>query len=109
MGAMSLLFLVLGIAVIGGAVMLATGRYSAPLPEAAPDQAIDGLPDIPVGELTPAEVEQVRLDQAPRGYRMADVDELIDRLSAEIAARDDVIAMRDAEIADLRGGPGDRA
>ena len=100
---MSLLFLLMGVAVVGGAVLLATGRVRESLPEPAPDRVLENLPDVPVGDLTPSEVEEVRIDQALRGYRMDEVDGLVQRLSAEIAARDDVIALRDAEIADLRG------
>ena len=98
---MSLVFLLMGIAVVGAAVMLATGRISGGLPEPEPNRTLEGLPDVPVGDLTAGQVEQVRIDQAVRGYRMDEVDALVDRLSAEIAARDDIIAMRDAEIVRL--------
>ena len=97
-GLMGLLFLILGVAVIGGAAMLISGRWRDGLPEVAPDGARPAsLPaEVPVGELTVAEIEGVRLEQAPRGYRMEDVDQLVDRLAQEIEARD-------AEIARLRG------
>ena len=99
---MSLVFLLMGIAVIGGAVLLATGRLSGGLPEAAPDRVLEGLPEVPVGDLTAEQVEDVRIDQALRGYRMDEVDALVDRLTAEIAARDDQIALREAEIERLK-------
>ncbi len=98
----SLVFLLMGIAVIGGAVLLATGRFSGSLPDPAPDRVLEGLGDVPLGDLTPEQVDEVRIDQAVRGYRMDEVDALVDRLAAEIAARDDIIAMRDAEIESMR-------
>lgn len=93
-GLMGLLFLLIGVAVIGGAAMLLSGRWRDGLPEVAPD---DERPapidlDIPVGDLTPADIQSVRIDQAPRGYRMDEVDELVDRLSREIEVRDEEIA-----------------
>ena len=87
MGGMSLLFLLIGVAVIGGVVLLATGRVQASLPE----------PEPPVGDL-PADIDDVRIDQALRGYRMDQVDALVDRLEAEITARDDLLAQQQAEI-----------
>ena len=104
---MSLLFLLIGVAVVGGVVLLATGRVSASLPEADGPQQVPGLADIPVGDLSAAEIDQVRLDQAVRGYRMDEVDDLVDRLSAEIAARDDRLTDQQGEIDRLRGRGGD--
>lgn len=101
-GLMGLLFLLVGVAIIGGAAMLLSGRWRDGLPEVAADGdrsvAID--PAIPVGDLTAADIEVVRIEQVPRGYRMDDVDELVDRLSREIEARDE-------EIARLRAGEPD--
>ena len=87
---MGLLFLVVGIAVIGGAALLLSGRWRDGLPE-IPAEA-EGprvlASDVPVGGLTASDIEEVRLVQAPRGYRMEDVDALVERLSLEIQARD---------------------
>jgi DivIVA domain-containing protein len=98
-GVMGLLFLVVGVAVIGGAALLLAGRWRDGLPEIPADASPPtGVPvDVPVGSLTAAEIEEVRLEQALRGYRMEDVDVLVDRLTLEIQARD-------AEIDRLRGG-----
>ena len=41
--------------------------------------------DRPMGQ---ADVAAVRLPLAPRGYRMSPVDDLLDRVGAELAARD---------------------
>ncbi|MFJ3334011.1 DivIVA domain-containing protein [Streptomyces sp. NPDC086766] len=89
------LFLVVALAVVVAAVTLAVvggGEGTGPLPEAAPERLRDPLPpDRPVHR---ADVENLRFPLAPRGYRMADVDDALGRLAAEIAERD-------ARIADL--------
>ena len=99
---MGLLFLVVGVAVIAGAALLVAGRWRDGLPEIPADAARPSVLDTeaPVGTLTVTEIEAIRLEQAPRGYRMEDVDVLVERLTQEIEARD-------AEIDRLRGsGPG---
>jgi DivIVA domain-containing protein len=96
---MGLLFIIVGVAVIAGVALLISGRWREGLPEVAPDAARPA-PAIPeeVGAVTVADIEQVRFEQSVRGYRMQDVDEVIDRLAREIEARDE-------EIARLRGVP----
>ncbi|EFG09074.1 Secreted protein [Streptomyces clavuligerus] len=89
--------------VVVGAVTLAVigGGDSAALPEAAPEQLVDPLPpNRPVGR---ADVEAVRLPVTLRGYRMADVDDVLSRLGAELAERD----ARIAELETALAGPGD--
>ena len=98
---MGLLFLVVGVAVIGGAALLVAGRWRDGLPEVPADASRPSSldTDVPVGTLTTADIEAIRLEQAPRGYRMEDVDVLVERLTQEIEARD-------TEIDRLRGsGP----
>lgn len=88
------LFLVVALAVVVAAVTLAVvgGGENSPLPEAAPERLADFLPaDRPVGR---TDVESLRFPVAVRGYRMADVDDALGRLGAELAERD-------ARIADL--------
>ncbi|MEV4332212.1 DivIVA domain-containing protein [Streptomyces sp. NPDC049597] len=88
------LFLLIAMVVVVAAVTLAVvgGGDSAALPEVAPEQLTDPLPlNRPLGR---ADVEALRLPVSPRGYRMDDVDEVLDRLGAELAERD-------ARIADL--------
>ncbi len=92
-------FLVVGVAVVTGIWLLATGRMRDELPDAPPPEALQGLPAAGVGELAPGDLDDVRIDQAWRGYRMDEVDALVERLGAEIA-------VRDAEIARLRGDGG---
>ena len=90
---MVLPFVLAGIAVIAVGAMLAVGRLGE-LPDVEPDRAPLALPDDrPLG---PNDVDDVRFAVAMRGYRMDKVDEVLDRLSAEVAARD-------ARIAELEG------
>ncbi|WP_328501704.1 DivIVA domain-containing protein [Streptomyces sp. NBC_00457] len=88
------LFLVVALAVVVAAVTLAVlgGGANGPLPEVAPERLQDPLPlDRPVSR---GDVESLRFPLAARGYRMADVDDALSRLGAELAERD-------ARIADL--------
>ncbi|CAL9519999.1 hypothetical protein SUDANB58_03826 [Streptomyces sp. enrichment culture] len=96
------LFLVVALAVVVAAVTLAVvgGGGSGPLPEAVPDRLRDLLPpDRPVGR---ADVEHLRFPLAVRGYRMADVDDALGRLGAELAERDARIAGLEATLAGAR-------
>ncbi|MFF7452331.1 MULTISPECIES: DivIVA domain-containing protein [unclassified Streptomyces] len=88
------LFLVVALAVVVAAVTLAVvgGGETGPLPDVAPERLQDPLPlERPVNR---ADVEALRFPLAARGYRMADVDDALSRLGAELAERD-------ARIADL--------
>lgn len=98
-GVMGLLFLAVGVAIIAGAALLVAGRWRDGLPEVPADGSapLALASDVPVGTLTAADIEEIRFEQAPRGYRMEDVDVVVDRLTREIEARD-------AEIDRLRSG-----
>ncbi|NJQ06277.1 DivIVA domain-containing protein [Streptomyces lonarensis] len=81
------------VVVIGGVTLAVLGSgdgsggpTSGGLPEAAPDRPDDPLPQDRA--VTPADLAALRLPVAPRGYRMGDVDEVLDRLAAELADRD---------------------
>jgi DivIVA domain-containing protein len=96
------LFLVVALAVVVAAVTLAVvgGGESAPLVDAAPDRLYDPLPaDRPIGH---ADVDEVRFPLAARGYRMADVDDVLNRVGAELAERDARIADLESELAGAR-------
>lgn len=95
---MTVLFVVLAIAVVTGISLLAVGRLGA-LPDAPPDRVPDELPAD--GAIKGQHLQQVRFDIAARGYRMDEVDGLLDRLASEIA-------IRDATIASLRDDLGQR-
>ncbi|WP_329614045.1 DivIVA domain-containing protein [Streptomyces brevispora] len=92
-------FLLLAMVVVVAAVTLAVvgGGRSAILQDVAPEQLTDPLPATrPVGR---ADVEALRLPVAVRGYRMADVDEALGRLGAELAERDARIAELESALA----------
>lgn len=89
------LLLALLVVVVGLAVAVAIGR----IPVTGMDgptrtSAYDGLPEGPV---TDEDLESLRFDQTMRGYRMNQVDRVIDRLRDELLERD-------REIDRLRGG-----
>ncbi|MBB6435307.1 DivIVA domain-containing protein [Streptomyces candidus] len=92
-------FLLLAMVVVVAAVTLAVvgGGDEGTLPEAGPDHLTDPLPlTRPVGR---ADIEALRLPLAPRGYRMADVDDVLGRVGAELAERDARIAELEAALA----------
>ncbi|MFJ2777665.1 MULTISPECIES: DivIVA domain-containing protein [unclassified Kitasatospora] len=85
--------------VVGGAALVALGGGGS-LPEAVQDRIAARLPqDRP---LSRDDVDGIRLPMAVRGYRMDEVDDVLDRLGAELAYRDSRIAELEAGAA-LRG------
>jgi DivIVA domain-containing protein len=100
-----LLLLLVILAVLAAVALVAAGRGDM-LADAPPEQAPFALPED--GPLTPADLEDVRFALAFRGYRMDQVDALIDRLLAELDARDARIAALEGErvvAAEDAGGP----
>ncbi|WP_432138745.1 MULTISPECIES: DivIVA domain-containing protein [unclassified Streptomyces] len=96
-------FLVVALAVVVAAVTLAVvggGEGTGPLPEAEPQRLHDPLPDD--RPVTGADIDSLRFPLAARGYRMADVDDALDRLSAELAERDARIADLEAALSGAR-------
>ncbi|MCZ7416705.1 MULTISPECIES: DivIVA domain-containing protein [unclassified Streptomyces] len=115
-------FLLLAMLVVVGSVTLAvvggadgTGHtVRGGLTDPAPDRPPVLLPhDRPLAR---ADVTGLRLPLAVRGYRMAEVDDVLDRLGAELAERDARIAELESALAgshatalsgpELFGGPG---
>ena len=89
------LLAVLGIvAVLFLAAVVAT-RDDELLADAPPDAPDLGLP---AGPVHADDVRRVRFGLALRGYRMSEVDEVLERLAAELAERD----ARLAELASAR-------
>ncbi|WP_193511972.1 DivIVA domain-containing protein [Streptomyces griseoloalbus] len=96
------LFLVVALAVVVTAVTLLVvgGGDNGPLPDAAPERLWDPLPpDRPVNR---GDVDSLRFPLAARGYRMADVDDALGRLGAELAERDARIADLESALAGAR-------
>jgi DivIVA domain-containing protein len=93
---------VLGVLAVLFAAAVVSTRDGQVLGDAPADVADLNLP---AGPLQPADVQQVRFGLAVRGYRMSEVDEVLDRLSAEIARRDRRIAELEDAPAGLGRGP----
>ncbi|HJU98535.1 MAG TPA: DivIVA domain-containing protein [Jiangellaceae bacterium] len=85
---MLVVFVVVIVVVVFAVAAVASGRGDA-LDAAERDIVVPWLPDGPV---SPADVEAVRFAVGLRGYRMDQVDDVLDRLGREIASRDDRIA-----------------
>ncbi|MEV4616021.1 DivIVA domain-containing protein [Kitasatospora sp. NPDC049258] len=96
--------------VVGGAALVALGGGGT-LPEAEHDRMTVRFPqDRPLSRF---DVDGLRLPMALRGYRMDEVDDVLDRLAAELAQRDERIAeleaaavVRGAVEAGAQGEPG---
>ncbi len=90
-------------AVVFGVAVLATGRGGG-MAEVYPDRPEPALPeDRP---LTEADVSGLRFAGALRGYRMDQVDAVLDRLGRELAARDARIAKLEAALGYRPAQPG---
>ena len=75
-------FIAVGVLVIGAFAALVAGRVRYdPLAEATTTQADPILSE----EFGPGEISAVRFDTALRGYRMDQVDAVLDRLQTRIA------------------------
>lgn len=85
---MLLLFVLIGIGVLAAVGAVAAG-WGSGLERPVNDRSPSGLPD---GALTADDVERVTFSGALRGYRMDEVDAVLDRLRDELAARDARIA-----------------
>jgi DivIVA domain-containing protein len=87
------LWVLAAIAVLGGVAMVAAGRGTG-LADAEPDRPDVQLPaDRAMGK---DDVDALRFSVGLRGYRMDEVDDVLDRLAGELA-------LRDARIAELEG------
>ena len=78
-------FALLIVAVMGAAAVVASGRGGAMAEE------YDDRPDAQVqadGPLRAEDLDRVRFTSALRGYRMSEVDALLDRLARELAERE---------------------
>ena len=88
------LILVVIVLVVGAAALVALGSGGA-LPDAERDRLAARLPlDRPVGR---PDIDALRFPMALRGYRMDEVDDVLDRLGVELTHRD-------VRITELGGG-----
>ena len=82
------------LALLGVLLVLFVAAVVATREDQAMADAAQDLPDLglPVGPLEPQDVAAVRFSMAPRGYRMSEVDAVLERLAAELADRDRQLA-----------------
>ncbi len=78
------LFAILIVLALGGIAVLAAGR-GAPLAEVYDDRPDARVPAS--GPLRPDDLRRVRFSVALRGYRMSEVDALLDRLAEDLESR----------------------
>jgi DivIVA domain-containing protein len=88
----TLLLTLLILAVVGLVAAVAAGRITGGLDE--PSSSLPGR-GLPAGRVGVGELERVRFSPALRGYRMDEVDDVLDRLTEELE-------LREEEIAELR-------
>jgi DivIVA domain-containing protein len=79
-------FAILIVLALGGIALVAAGR-GAPLAEVYDDRPDATVPA--AGPLRAEDLRQVRFSTAFRGYRMSEVDALLDRLATELEGRAD--------------------
>jgi DivIVA domain-containing protein len=84
------LFVVTVLALLGVVLVLFVAAVVATRDDQAMADAAQDLPDLglPAGPLEPQDVAAVRFSMAPRGYRMSEVDAVLERLAEELADRD---------------------
>ncbi len=70
----------IAVAVLGLAAVAASGRLGE-LPATVTDTPV---PHLPQGRLSADDLRRVRFAVVPRGYSMAQVDELLDRLARQL-------------------------
>lgn len=98
---MTLPFMIAAITAVAVVALLAVGRLGE-LPEVDADRAPLALPvDRPMDR---ADVDGVRFAVGMRGYRMDEVDDVLDRLAAEVDQRDARISELESRLA-ARGVP----
>ena len=84
-----ILLVVLGVAAVLFVAAVVATQEGDVLADAPPDRPDV---DLPAGHLVAEDLRSVRFGMVFRGYRMSEVDEVLDRLGGELAARDERIA-----------------
>lgn len=98
---MTVFLLVLLVLVTGVVLAGIAGWFGGHLDGPTATTPYTGLPDAP---LAVEDVVSVRFDQTLRGYRMGQVDDVLDRLVQALGERDDEIArLRSARVSPERG------
>ena len=96
MGVVSFFLVFLAVVVVGAAAFLATGALRGGRSAVGLDETVPNLPPVLLPEnASPSDVDAVRFALALRGYRMDQVDQVLDDLREQLAAKD-------AEISGLK-------
>jgi DivIVA domain-containing protein len=96
----SVFWVLLGVVVLGGVAIVASGRGEG-LVDPQPDRADLTLPkDRPTAR---EDVDRLRFSVGLRGYRMDEVDDVLDRLALDIALRDGLIGELREQLAERSG------
>lgn len=96
MGGVSFFLVFLALVVVGAAALLAVGLSRGGGFAVGLDETVPNLPPVLLPEqAAPSDVDNVRLALSLRGYRMDQVDQVLDELRDQLAAKD-------AEIAGLK-------
>jgi DivIVA domain-containing protein len=85
----TVVLLVLVLLAVGAVAAVVTGRVSGAMGPATSSRPYRGLPEGPV---LASDVDAVRFSLGLRGYRMDEVDAVLDRLREEIRERDEELA-----------------
>jgi DivIVA domain-containing protein len=99
-----LLFIVVAVvvaAIVFGVTVMLSGGDSGLTPVEADGHAVPLPTDRPLGE---DDIGQTRFDVAWRGYRMAEVDQALQRAAYDIGYKGELIGVLEAEVAALRDG-----
>ncbi|MFI6075212.1 DivIVA domain-containing protein [Actinoplanes sp. NPDC051343] len=99
-----LLFIVVAVvvaAIVFGVTVMLGGGDSGLTPVEADGHAVPLPTDRPLGE---EDMGQTRFDVAWRGYRMAQVDQALQRAAYDIGYKGELIGVLEAEVAALREG-----
>lgn len=80
------------LAVLALGALMAWGVMRADVPGVPPAVGTQSAQPLPAGPVRSEDVHDLRFDQTVRGYQMAQVDDALSRLAAELAERDALIA-----------------
>ncbi|MGZ4600759.1 MAG: DivIVA domain-containing protein [Oryzihumus sp.] len=97
---MIVFFLLVVVLLIGLTAAVVTGRIGGVMADPVSTSPFEGL--VP-GRLAAQDVTGLRFDLGLRGYRMDQVDAVLDRLADELAARDEELAALRASRAATEG------
>ncbi|MBW3086666.1 hypothetical protein KEM60_02895 [Austwickia sp. TVS 96-490-7B] len=93
------LLCVLVVLLAGAVAALASGRVGTDMSVAMPPPVHTTGHELLTGdEITRADVAALRFDRAARGYRMDQVDAVLDRIAEQLDARDERIAVLTAHL-----------